>query len=78
MLSCQDLLSDLSDYLDDGVSDEVRRDLEAHLAHCPTCEIVVDSTRKTLKIVSENFSYEIPPEVSGRILARIRTALEDR
>jgi len=78
VLSCQDLLSDLSDYLDEGVSAEFRRDLEAHLAHCPTCEIVVDSTRKTLKIVSENFSYEIPGQVSDRILARIRTRLEDR
>ena len=78
MLSCQDLLSDLSDYLDDGVPVEVRRELEAHLAHCSTCEVLVDSTRKTLMIVSENFSYEIPAEVSGRILARIRTALEDR
>ena len=78
MLSCQDLLADLSDYLDDGVTDEVRRELEAHLSHCSTCEVLVDSTRQTLKIVSENFSYEIPREVSGRILARIRTALEDR
>ena len=78
MLSCQDLLSDLSDYLDDGVPVEVRRDLEAHLSHCHTCEVLVDSTRKTLKIVSENFSYELPEDVSGRILARIRTAMEDR
>ena len=78
MLSCLDLLADLSEYLDDGMTVEVRRELEAHLAHCSTCEVLVDSTRKTLKIVSENFSYEIPPEVSGRILARIRTALEDR
>ncbi len=78
MLSCQDLLTDLSDYLDDEVPVQVRRDLEAHLAHCPTCEVLIDSTRKTLKIVSENFSYELSEEVSGRILDRIRTAMEDR
>jgi anti-sigma factor RsiW len=78
MLSCRELLSDLSEYLDDELSVQVRLELEAHLAHCPTCEVLVDSTRKTLKIVSATFSYELPEDVSGRILARIRTALEDR
>lgn len=78
MLSCQELLYSLSAYLDDGVPADVRRELEAHLTDCSTCEILVDSMRKTLRIVSENSCYEIPEEVSGRILARIRTELEGR
>lgn len=77
MLSCQDLLSELDNYLDSEVAAEVRRGLEEHLAHCRTCEVLVDSTRKTLKIVSENFTFELSEDVSGRILARIRSALED-
>jgi anti-sigma factor RsiW len=78
VLSCQDLLSELSDYLDDRVTAEVRRDLEAHLAHCRECEVLLDSTRKTLTIVTETRSFELPADLSGKILARIRAALEDR
>lgn len=69
---------ELGDYLDGQVSAEVRRDLEEHLSRCRTCEVLVDSTRKTLRIVAENWSYEVPAEVSAKILAKVRAALEEK
>lgn len=76
MLSCQDLLTELGNYLDDEVSAAIRQQLEEHLSHCRVCTVLVDSTRKTLKIVTESSSFELPAGLSGRIMAKIRAAKE--
>ena len=72
MFSCQDLLAELGNYLDEQVAVEVRQELEAHLARCHTCHVLLDSTRKTLKIVTECRSFELPAGLSARIMAHIR------
>jgi anti-sigma factor RsiW len=74
VLSCQDLLEELGNYLDDEVAAETRRRLEAHLSHCRACRVLVDSTRSSLKIVTDSSAFELPDSVSTKILARIRGA----
>jgi hypothetical protein len=53
-------MAELGNYLDGDVVDEVRLQLEHHLAHCKTCTVLVDSTRKTLKIVTDSGSFDLP------------------
>lgn len=76
MLSCHEVLGELAGYLDEELTPETRRALETHLANCRTCTVVYDSTRKTLRIVGDSGSFELPGEVSERtvegILARLR------
>ncbi len=76
-LACQDVQAEISNYLDDDLSPDIRRALEAHLATCRTCRILIDSMRKTLRIVSESGSVELPLERSSplveRIMALVRT-----
>ena len=76
MFSCQELLAELGNYLDEQVAAEVRQELEVHLSHCRTCRVLIDSTRKTLKIVTECRSFELPADLSARIMAKIRAAQE--
>ena len=76
MFSCRDLLAELSNYLDDQTAVEVRQELEVHLSHCHTCQVLIDSTRKTVKIVTECRSFELPAGLSARIMARIRAIQE--
>jgi hypothetical protein len=64
-------MAELANFLDDQVAAEIRRELEIHLAHCRTCQALYDSARKTLTIVTESHSFELPEEVSSRILERI-------
>jgi len=64
-------MAELVNYLDDQVAAEIRRELEVHLAHCRTCQALYDSARKTLTIVTESRSFELPEEISSRILEGI-------
>ena len=76
MISCADLMAEIGNYLEGEMAAEARAQLEQHLAHCQTCTVLVDSTRKTLKIVTETGSFDLPEAVfrpiAGRIIARIR------
>ncbi len=78
MLACKQVLAELSNYLDDDLSPELKHLLEEHLAKCHRCSLVYDTTRKTLRIVTEVGPYEIPLEVSARLHARLRELLGGR
>ena len=76
MISCTDFMAEIGNYLEGDVAAEVRLQLENHLSHCQSCQVVLDSTRKTLKIVTESGSFDLPEAVfkpiAKGIMARIR------
>jgi predicted anti-sigma-YlaC factor YlaD len=76
MLSCDEVRAELSNLLDEDVPPEVRRALEHHLSECRTCRVLYDSTRKTIRIVTEAGAWEVPAGVSERLAARVLAALE--
>ena len=71
MYSCDDLRSELGNLLDEDVAPAVRQQIEHHLAECRVCTVLVDSTRKTLKIVTDTGSFELPASIADRLTARI-------
>ena len=72
MLSCEQVIAELAAYLDDETVGELRREIEADVAHCRTCEAIYDSARKTLRITTESGTFELPQYLSEGIVARIR------
>jgi hypothetical protein len=71
MISCQDFITELGNLLDNDVAVEVRESLQAHLAHCQTCQVLYDSTRKTLRIVTESGSFEYPDPIAEPLVTKI-------
>ena len=70
-------MAEIGNYLEGDVADEVRHQLEHHLSHCQTCTVLVDSSRKTLKIVTDTGTFDLPDAtfrpIAERIMARIRS-----
>ena len=69
MISCADFIAEIGNYLEGDVAVSVRAQLEHHLSHCQTCTVLVDSTRKTLKIVTDSGTFDLP-EASFRPIAQ--------
>jgi anti-sigma factor RsiW len=67
-LTCKEFLSELSDYLDETTKAEVRGKLEKHLAECPNCWVVCDTTRKTIQVYKGMQSCSIPEDVHSRLM----------
>jgi len=76
MLSCVEFLAEFGDYLDQVASPELRTQLEEHLRECKTCRVIVDSTLKTIKIVTDHDSFTLSPEnvepIVSQVMARVR------
>jgi len=75
MITCDEFFAEFGDYLENQVSPEVRQELELHLSQCRACHVLYDSTRKTLKIVTESGSFDLPQDVSETIVDRIMAKL---
>jgi Putative zinc-finger len=71
VISCADFLADLSNYVEGDVADELRAQLELHLSHCRSCTVLVDSTRKTIRILTDADCFELPQDVCRGISERI-------
>ena len=68
MLTCKDFLRELSDYLDESLEAEVRSKIEAHIAECPNCWVIADTTRKTIKIYKGMEPHPLPEDVESRLM----------
>ena len=77
MLSCREFLALFGDYLDGLLTEEVHQELEAHLSQCRTCQVIYDSTQKTLRLVSDSGSFELPAAAAESLVTKIM-ALEQR
>ncbi len=71
LLTCKDFLRELSDYLDESADVEVRKKLEKHIAECPNCWVITDTTRKTIKIYKGMDAVPIPGDVESRLMAAL-------
>ena len=68
MLTCKDFLRELSDYLDECTDAEIRAQLEEHIAECPNCWVIADTTKKTIQIYRGMEPYPIPNDVQSRLM----------
>ncbi len=71
MLTCKDFLRELSDFLDESLDKELRAKLEKHIAECPNCWVIADTTRKTIKIFKRMDAYQVPADVQSRLMAAL-------
>jgi hypothetical protein len=67
MISCKKVTAELSNYLANEVSPELRKEIEHHLAHCVRCSALLDSTRKVLRISGDDRVFELPVGYSRRV-----------
>jgi hypothetical protein len=78
MITCEEFFLEFGDYLENQVSPEVRKELELHVSQCRVCQVLYDSSYKTVKIVTESGSFDLPKDVSDPIIDRVMARLRAR
>ena len=76
-MTCTEFLGKLDDYFDGKVDPEVLAEVQSHVKKCSHCEVVLDTTRKTISIYRENEVYEFPDALRERLHAAIMTKCSD-
>lgn len=70
---CQELLTYLSDYIDDNLDDDALcENIEQHVESCENCRIVVDTLKKTLYLYQASAEQTVlPDQVRDRLYQRL-------
>ncbi len=66
-MTCTEFLALLDDVIDDTVTAAVRSEVEQHMHKCGHCEVVFNTTRKTIEIYRSHEIYELPPDLRERL-----------
>jgi anti-sigma factor RsiW len=60
-------LKELTDYLDGTITVAVREELEEHLHWCHDCDVVLNTTKKTIEIYRDSKLFELPETLRTRL-----------
>ncbi len=74
-LGCEHYLRHLSEYMDGTLSEELCHELEAHIADCENCRVVVNTLNKTVALYRRLPAPELPNAVREQLYRVLR--LED-
>ena len=65
--TCQEILDHISEYVDGELEAGLCVELEAHLANCRNCRVMVDTIRKTITLYHAQAESELPDGVEQRL-----------
>ena len=69
---CEELLGSLSAYIDGELSPELCLELEKHLSECDNCQIVLNTTKRTIYPVHSPIEKsDLPADVRARLFKRL-------
>lgn len=77
-MNCKHVIREISNYIDGELDPALKQELERHLQHCEDCTMIVDQTRRTIKIYSGSVPVDLPSDVKSRLHAAIHKKLPPR
>lgn len=72
-MTCTEFLALLDDFIDDTVTTALRAEVEQHMNKCGHCEVIFNTTRKTIEIYRSQEIYELPSDLRERLHTAIMT-----
>ncbi|KAB2860523.1 MAG: zf-HC2 domain-containing protein [Anaerolineae bacterium] len=77
-MDCQTLIHYLSDYIDRELDEALAAEARDHLATCPNCSIVLDSTQKMILMSKFTGQVAIPKTRRAKLWSEIEAAFRER
>ena len=71
-ISCLEVWREISNYVDEEVTPDLKARMEAHFKTCAHCTAVLDGTRNVVKLVGDGVEYHMPDGFSSRLHERIK------
>lgn len=71
-ISCVEVWREISNYLEDEISPEMRGRMESHFKNCAHCTAVLDGTRNVVGLVGDGKVYQMPEGFNKRLYKKIQ------
>lgn len=76
-LSCQEVLDQLWEYLDDEARGELRTAIDGHLHDCRHCQVEVDSIKHTIHLYRAEEHVSVPVLLSEKLMDALKSAYRE-
>ena len=70
-MTCKEFLALLDDLIDNSLAAQVRTEIDGHLNGCSHCQVIFNTTRKTIEIYRSHEIYELPTGLRDRLHSAI-------
>lgn len=77
-LTCQEVLDQLADYLDDEADAGLIEQVNLHLGKCRDCQVEVDCLKQVIMIYRHEERVFLPEPLSDRLQAALEQAYRER
>ena len=71
-ISCVEVWREISNYLDEDISVDLRERMEKHFGACAHCTAVLDGTRNVVGLVGDGTLVQMPQGFNKRLYDKIR------
>jgi anti-sigma factor RsiW len=71
-ISCVEVWREISDYLDQEISPEMRERMKTHFKACAHCTAVLDGTRNVVGLVGDGKVFQMPDGFSKRLHEKLQ------
>jgi len=76
--NCKDIFRQISSYLDGDLSEDLKQTIREHLKGCHHCQVVIDSTRKTIELYCDGKLFPLPADVRERLHQMLRRRWQEK
>jgi anti-sigma factor RsiW len=73
-MTCEELVSYLSAYLDQELDEDLTAAAQQHLATCSNCRVVLHTTQKVIQLGQAQYQVALPASRRARLYTRLRLA----
>ena len=70
-ISCLEVIRELSNYIDNDVTPQLRGEILGHLTGCSRCTAVYDGLRNTITLTGDERAFNLPAGFSQRLRAKL-------
>ena len=77
-MKCEEVVRELSNYLDSEVSAGLRQRIDNHLRECSSCRELLDEMSGTVGLLADDSLLEVPPGYSRRLYRKVEARLHEQ
>jgi hypothetical protein len=70
-IPCEQVVRDISNYLDGEITAKLRQRMEHHFHGCRRCSAVLDGTRNIVALIGDERSFTVPSGFGERLYSRL-------
>lgn len=74
-ISCVEVWREISNYLENDISADLRDRMEAHFKSCAHCKAVLDGAKNVVELVGDGRVFQMPDGFSERLYKKLQKFL---